>query len=378
MGTLIRRMVRGWRGLSGGAEVRDDAEGGAGTERNAGRKTLLACSGGADSSALVLGLCAGVSRASERFVVGHVVHDLRPRADALKDRDAAKALAAWIGLKFVEAGVRVRSGASARVRECERARDGGGDERPKRTGEAAGVGRNLEALARTARYRALARMARANGCGFVASAHQVDDAMETVLMRLLRGAGGIGLGGVRASRKIGRGVLLVRPMLAESGGVSRAQSELLCREAGVAHAVDATNADETRLRAYVRGKVSPGLRGARRDAAARVASAGRVLAEAGRVVRARGEEVAARGVEREGEFELSRSVLAEEEPIVIGEVVRIAHERLVGRRGLDRLSQSVLREVAARVRDQSPHARTLVAGGLGVEVLAKKVVMRKR
>jgi tRNA(Ile)-lysidine synthetase-like protein len=341
--------------------VRDD-----GGDDAQGRRTLIACSGGADSAALVIGLCAGVSKAAERFIVGHVVHDLRPDREALADRDVARALAAWVGLAFVEGRVVVRK--SAKVREWESAN----------VGEVAGRGGNLEGLAREARYRELARMARESGCGFVASAHQVDDAMETVVMRLLRGSSGIGLGGVRLSRRIGRGVTLVRPLVAEDACVGRAESERLCDAAGFAYAVDATNADETRLRAFVRAKVSPGLRAAREDAAARVASAGRVLAEAGRVVRSRGIEVLSRGAVRGGVFEIERRVLAGEEPIVIGEVVRLAHEQLVGRAKLDRLSGKVLREVAERVRDGTPHARRMVVGGMVVEVASKRVVMRGR
>ena len=361
LGRIVRRMVRGWRGLTGGAGVRDD-----GGDDAQGRRTLIACSGGADSAALVIGLCAGVSKAAERFIVGHVVHDLRPDREALADRDVARALAAWVGLAFVEGRVVVRK--SAKVRECESAN----------VGEASRRGGNLEGLAREARYRELARMARESGCGFVASAHQVDDAMETVVMRLLRGSSGIGLGGVRLSRRIGRGVTLVRPLVAEDACVGRAESERLCDAAGFSYAVDATNADESRLRAFVRAKVSPGLRAARGDAAARVASAGRVLAEAGRVVRSRGIEVLSRGAVREGVFEIERRVLASEEPIVIGEVVRLAHEQLVGRVKLDRLSGKVLREVAERVRDGTPHARRMVVGGMVVEVASKRVVMRGR
>lgn len=362
LGRIVRRMVRGWRVLTGGAGVRDD-----GGDDAQGRRTLIACSGGADSAALVIGLCAGVSKAAERFIVGHVVHDLRPDREALADRDVARALAAWVGLAFVEGRVVVRSG-RATERRSERAT----------VGEASRPGGNLEGLAREARYRELARMARESGCGFVASAHQVDDAMETVVMRLLRGSSGIGLGGVRLSRRIGRGVTLVRPLVAEDACVGRAESERLCDAAGFSYTVDATNADETRLRAFVRAKVSPGLRAAREDAAARVASAGRVLAEAGRVVRSRGIEVLSRGAVREGVLEIERRVLASEEPIVIGEVVRLAHEQLVGRAKLDRLSGKVLREVAERVRDGTPHARRMVVGGMVVEVASKRVVMRGR
>ncbi|RMD62600.1 MAG: hypothetical protein D6824_06550, partial [Planctomycetota bacterium] len=60
-------IVRAWRRLTEG-----------------GAPTLVACSGGADSTALLLALRS----ATEELVVGHVVHDMRPVAEALADRDA--------------------------------------------------------------------------------------------------------------------------------------------------------------------------------------------------------------------------------------------------------------------------------------------------
>ena len=69
-----------------------------------GEPTLIACSGGADSSALVLALAA----VADNVVIGHVVHDLRARAEALADRDAARTLAEVLGVRFVEREVRAQ------------------------------------------------------------------------------------------------------------------------------------------------------------------------------------------------------------------------------------------------------------------------------
>jgi len=82
----VRRIVRAWRALTGGRGVRD-----------VDRRTLIACSGGVDSSALVLALAT----ATEHLVVAHVVHDMRGAEDALADRDAARVLAERVGLGFV-------------------------------------------------------------------------------------------------------------------------------------------------------------------------------------------------------------------------------------------------------------------------------------
>ena len=59
-----------------------------------------------------------------------------------------------------------------------------------------------------ARYRALGEIAREADADLIATAHTRDDQVETLLMRLLRGAGRRGLGGMRPLR--GR---LLRPLL---------------------------------------------------------------------------------------------------------------------------------------------------------------------
>ncbi|GLQ45250.1 tRNA(Ile)-lysidine synthase [Dyella lipolytica] len=72
----------------------------------------------------------------------------------------------------------------------------------------AGIG--LEAAARHARYAIFAEHLHANECLLLG--HHQDDQVETVLLKLLRGAGPEGLGGMRAQRPLGRGMLW-RPLL---------------------------------------------------------------------------------------------------------------------------------------------------------------------
>jgi tRNA(Ile)-lysidine synthase len=55
------------------------------------------------------------------------------------------------------------------------------------------AGGNLQARARSARYEALERRADLEGCPLLATAHTADDRAETVLARILRGAGARGL-----------------------------------------------------------------------------------------------------------------------------------------------------------------------------------------
>ena len=78
---------------------------------------------------------------------------------------------------------------------------------PKPTG-------NLQGAARDARYTLMAHWCAANGVAWLATAHHRDDAAETMLLRLARGSGVGGLGGIRPRRDLGGGIVLIRPLLA--------------------------------------------------------------------------------------------------------------------------------------------------------------------
>lgn len=226
----VRRIVALWRRLCG-------------PQHPAGARTLIACSGGADSSALVLALRA----ATHDLVIAHVVHDQRPPAEALADRDAVAALAGALGLPFVEGRAR-----------------------------AADWPGNVEAAYRRARYAELHRLALAAGCGFVATGHHAMDQAESVLMALIRGSGPAGLSGIAPRRRLrspdpraGVPVILVRPMLSNDPSEARR----MCREAGWAWQEDRTNADVSRLRARLRTQVLPPLLAARPGALRKIGDA---------------------------------------------------------------------------------------------------------
>jgi len=126
----------------------------------AGRAVVAAVSGGGDSQAMLAALARLAPKLGFSLRAHGVDHGLRP--EAARELDMAEALAEKLGVPF------------GRTRL---ALDGGG---------------NLQARARDARYAALRQNASADDA-LIATAHHADDRAETVLLRLLRGAGPRGL-----------------------------------------------------------------------------------------------------------------------------------------------------------------------------------------
>lgn len=116
-------------------------------------------------------------------------------------------------------------------------------------------GASFEMEARARRYAFLTDAAQRAGCAFVATGHHRDDQAETVLLRLLRGAGPGGLAGIRASRTLAEGVTLVRPLL----GCARAELENFAHAHAIPWREDASNATRDHVRNRVRHEVLPQL-----------------------------------------------------------------------------------------------------------------------
>ena len=109
---------------------------------------------------------------------------------------------------------------------------------------------NTEDNARKARYDFLERTADAIGAVRIATAHNANDNLETVLLHMTRGCGLQGLTGIRPRRD-----RLVRPML----HTARAAVEAYIQERGLIFVTDETNADDSYARNRLRHQVIPVL-----------------------------------------------------------------------------------------------------------------------
>lgn len=196
------------------------------------QQVVVAVSGGADSTALLLALdeLVKAKRLQVSVTVAHLNHGLRGEQgeqDALWVNELAQGMGQRIALEKID----VREHASE-------SRD------------------NLEQAARRARYQFLLDVAEREQAAFVLSAHTMDDQAETVLLRLMRGSGVEGLGGINPVRVLDpeKQVLLIRPLIRWA---RRADTESYCHERNVVFRADAMNEDESFSRVRVRKQLLP-------------------------------------------------------------------------------------------------------------------------
>ena len=116
----------------------------------------------------------------------------------------------------------------------------------------------IEMAAREARYKFLAKTSRKLRCKYIATAHHSGDQVETFLWRLVRGAGGKGLGGIQplSSLTIDKNINLTRPLLNFS------KEELLqyARDNSIPFRKDHTNTNTKHLRNKIRKNLIPYLK----------------------------------------------------------------------------------------------------------------------
>lgn len=183
---------------------------------------LVALSGGPDSVAMLFAMLALRERLCFRIAAAHLNHAIRA-AESDRDEAFVRDLCSSAGLDLY----------------VERAQ-GLTPSTP-----------NLEEKAREARHSFLGRVAERTGARYVALAHHADDQAETVLLRLLRGAGAAGVAGMGEAgpRR------LIRPVLS----LTRAELRAYIRDVGAPYVTDASNESPAILRNRIRNHLLPML-----------------------------------------------------------------------------------------------------------------------
>jgi tRNA(Ile)-lysidine synthase len=188
---------------------------------------LLAVSGGADSVAMLQAMTALKTAGEGRLVVAHVNHRLRGA-----ESDADETLVAEL-CRRLEVACEVGS---------------------LPVNQSAAGAEGIETRARRLRYAFLQQAAARLGARYVVTAHTADDQAETILHRIVRGTGVLGLGGIARARRLGPATLL-RPLL----GVRRAELAAYLDDLGQPYRQDSSNLDLRFTRNRIRHRLLPQL-----------------------------------------------------------------------------------------------------------------------
>ncbi|MCK4597031.1 tRNA lysidine(34) synthetase TilS, partial [bacterium] len=187
-----------------------------------GDKVLTCVSGGPDSMALLYLMRELQKDYKIKLAVAHLDHMLRGRQSA-GDAAFVKKTAIGLSIPVITEKKDVKRIAGSRRMSAEEA-------------------------AREVRYDFYRRAAKKTGANKIATGHNADDQAETVLMRILRGAGSTGLSGIPPVRG-----LIVRPLIQ----VRRRQIETYLRRHRLRPRQDLTNRELRLLRNRVRRELIP-------------------------------------------------------------------------------------------------------------------------
>jgi tRNA(Ile)-lysidine synthase len=313
-------------------------------ERPRAEGWAVALSGGADSVALLLLLCAHWPERRTRLTAFHFDHRLRG-AESSADAAFCRTLCASLGVALVSD----RWGKEARTRS--------------------------EADARGARFSFFESEMAARRLRVLWLGHQLDDIAETMLMRLARGSGAGGLAAPRPihsfipARVGGKPRIHVRPLLT----LKKEEIAKALRMAGVPWREDSSNAKGVHFRNRLRKDVIPRwLRAAGRDALSGAALSRELLEEDEMAIEAWVD--ALKLIEKDGSLTVSRLA---GRPRAVQR--RALHRWLLAqtkagdlsRRGFEQLLRSVERGIPARHSLGNHGFAVIRAGRLRFETLRK-------
>ncbi len=188
-----------------------------------GDKIIVGVSGGPDSVVLLYIL---KSLSKELKISLHVAHlDHMLRKDSYKDREFVEKLAHKLKIPVTVAEINIKELAKAG---------------------------SLEEIARNARFGFLFKVARDIKADKIALGHNLDDQAETVLMRIIRGAGLYGLSGILPKRNI-TGYQVIRPLIE----VKRREIETFLKRKKIRPRIDTSNLEDIYFRNKIRNRLLP-------------------------------------------------------------------------------------------------------------------------
>ena len=191
-----------------------------------GDRVIVAVSGGPDSVTLLHVLNKFRSLLGLQLHMAHVNHNLRQTSG--RDERFVHALAQKFNLPFHSASVHISRSKTKS---------------------------SIEELAREARLNFLIQCAKRQKADCIALGHTQDDLAETILMRILRGTGLLGLKAIEPKKKM-EGMLFIRPLLC----ITRREIESFVRAHKIKFCIDPTNQSTKFFRNKIRHELLPLLK----------------------------------------------------------------------------------------------------------------------
>ncbi len=285
-----------------------------------GDTVIVAISGGADSTAL-LDILSRTPDFSLRLVACHLNHSLRGKKSD-DDEEFCRVLASRHSIPFESRRVNVKE-----YSEQHRL--------------------NLEDAGRRLRITYFTELRDKWQASAVVLAHHADDQAETLLMRLLRGAGADGLGGMQYRNRLG----FVRPLL----GVSRSDIEAYLTEIGQIWREDASNLDTSFLRNRIRHELLPILESYNPRVRERLTCSSALLADESELLNQQAVVIAERSCSAElNAIRCDIGLLASEPLPLRRRVYRLLFKRLTG--SLDHFSNRHIEELDKLIHCSKPNA----------------------
>ena len=297
---------------------------------------LVGLSGGADSSALLLMLKAYSESSGAKIYAAHLNHGIRGE-EADRDERFCKSLAESLGVTFFSLKLDI----PAMARQS---------------------GESVECEARNARYCFFSQLMRENNIPILATAHNADDNLETVIFNLSRGAGLSGLCGIPEVRLTDGGVV-IRPILS----MEKRDIIAFCNEHNINYVTDSTNLVNDYTRNKIRNQIIPILKEINSGVIKNTSRATEALKDDSAYLKNATADFIAKECK---DYSLSVGVVGSTPPSIINRALISIYADISGGESLEATHVSAIKELSKR---GVPHSSTSLPMGIEAVIEADRL-----
>jgi len=258
-------------------------------------KVIIAVSGGADSLALADLLYRSQRRFNLKLCIAHFEHGLRGD-ESLADAEFVKKFATERKIDCI-----VKSGDVKNFSELQKL--------------------SIETAAREMRYKFLKTVQKDLKYDIIALAHHADDQAETILMRILRGAGSVGLSAMQVKSGI-----LIRPLL----NFRKSELENYCRQRNIQPRIDSTNFETDATRNKIRLELIPALQKYNPAIVETLCRLGAAATEDSEFIQVEAAKIFLTAVRHKNNLELSRDIVNKQHISIQRAIIRLFIEKSTG------------------------------------------------